>query len=142
MKETTPAAMPPCFERWCRRFDDCFSTSAQKQGFRHDLSGLLGGSRRKNVTQMANNAVGVVYSRLHHFLTEANWEANEVNERRLQVMNQCYQTKIGKGFCLIVDDTGHKKSGNFTFGMERQYLGEIGKVDNGLIAVTTHLYDG
>jgi SRSO17 transposase len=134
--------MPPCFERWCRRFDDCFSTSAQKQGFRHDLSGLLGESRRKNVTQMANNAVGVVYSRLHHFLAEATWEANEVNECRLQVMNQCYQTKIGKGFCLIVDDRGHKKSGNFTFGMERQYLGEIGKVDNGLVAVTTHLYDG
>jgi len=22
MKETTPAAMPPCFDRWCQRFDD------------------------------------------------------------------------------------------------------------------------
>lgn len=142
MKETTPAAMPPCFERWCQRFDDCFSTSAQKQGFRHDLSGLLGESQRKNITQMADNAVGVIYSRLHHFLTEATWEAHQVNDQRLKVMNQCYQTKIGKGFCLIVDDTGHRKSGNFTFGMGRQYLGEMGKVDNGLVAVTTHLYDG
>ena len=91
---------------------------------------------------MADNAVGVIYSRLHHFLTEATWEAHQVNDRRLKVMNQCYQTKIGKGFCLIVDDTGHRKSGNFTFGMGRQYLGEMGKVDHGLVAVTTHLYDG
>ena len=22
MKETTPAAMPPCFDRWCQKFDD------------------------------------------------------------------------------------------------------------------------
>jgi len=26
MKETTPSTMPPCFEKWCRRFDDVFKT--------------------------------------------------------------------------------------------------------------------
>ncbi len=30
MKETTPSAMPPCFEKWCRRFDDVFSNLRQK----------------------------------------------------------------------------------------------------------------
>ncbi len=68
MKETTPAAMPPCFDRWCRRFDNCFKNEAQKNGFRQYLGGLLGESERKNLTQMANNAVGVVYNRLHHFI--------------------------------------------------------------------------
>ena len=29
-------------------------------------------------------------------------------------MNQCRQTKINQGFSLIVDDSGHRKSGNFT----------------------------
>ena len=37
---------------------------------------------------------------------------------------------------------GHRKSGNFTSGVGRQYLGEIGKTDNGIVIVTTHLYDG
>ncbi|BAF99881.1 MULTISPECIES: hypothetical protein [Microcystis] len=37
MKETTPAAMPPCFDRWCRRFDNCFKNEAQKNGFRQYL---------------------------------------------------------------------------------------------------------
>jgi len=32
------------------------------------------------------------------FLTDAQWSAQAVNERRLQVMNQCRQTKIQKGF--------------------------------------------
>jgi hypothetical protein len=59
---------------------------------------------------MANNAVGVTYHRLHHFLTCAPWSATAVNERRLKVMNQCSQTRISKGFTLIVDDSGHRKS--------------------------------
>jgi SRSO17 transposase len=142
MKETTPAAMPPCFDRWCRRFDNCFKSEAQKNGFRQYLGGLLGESERKNLTQMANNAFGVIYNRLHHFLTESPWSDRQVNECRLQVMNQCRQTQIPRGFSLIVDDSGHRKSGNLTAGVGRQYLGEIGKTDNGIVAVTTHLYDG
>jgi len=61
MKETTPSAMPPCFDKWCEKFDDLLRTQAQKTGFRHYLGGLLGESERKNLTQMANNAVGVDY---------------------------------------------------------------------------------
>ncbi len=41
-----------------------------------------------------------------------------------------------------MDDSGHRKSGNFLRGVGRQYIGEIGKTDNGIVAVTTHLYDG
>jgi SRSO17 transposase len=126
MKETTPAAMPPCFDRWCRRFDNCFKNEAQKNGFRQYFGGLLGQSERKNLTQMANNALVVVYNRLHHFLTESPWSDLQVNECRLQVMNQCRQTQIPRGLALIVDDSGHRKSGNLTAGVGRQYLGEIG----------------
>lgn len=142
MKETTPAAMPPCFERWCKRFDDVWTHQAQKREFKNYLGGLLGESERKNLSQMADNAVGVTYHRLHHFLTEAPWSAQQVNQRRLEVMNQCSQTRISRGFTLIVDDSGHRKSGNFTAGVGRQYIGEIGKTDNGIVVVTTHLYDG
>ena len=66
----------------------------------------------------------------------------EVNQRRLEVMNQCRQTKINRGFSLIVDESGHRKSGNFTEVVGRQYIGEIGKTENGVVAVTSHLYDG
>ena len=57
MKETTPAAMPPCFEKWCQRFDDVFTHKAQKREFRHYLGGLLGESERKNLFQLAENAL-------------------------------------------------------------------------------------
>ncbi len=142
MKETTPAAMPPCFDRWCKKFDDLLRTKAQKREFRHYLGGLLGESERKNVSQMARDSVEVTYHKLHHFLTEATWEADKINERRLEVMSKSNQTRITSGFSLIVDDSGHRKSGNFTAGVSRQYIGEIGKTDNGNVVVTTHLYDG
>ncbi|MEQ8754090.1 MAG: IS701 family transposase [Coleofasciculus sp. G1-WW12-02] len=142
MKETHPAAMPNCFDKWCQRFDHCFKTKAQKREFRNYLGGLLGESERKNLSQIAENNIKIVYNRLHHFITEAPWKASEVNEVRLSVMNKCSQSRISRGFALIVDDTGHRKSGNFTAGVGRQYIGEIGKTDNGVVTVTTHLYDG
>jgi SRSO17 transposase len=57
-------------------------------------------------------------------------------------VNKCSQTRISRGFSLIIDDSSHRKSGNFTDGVGRQYIGEIGKTDNGIVVVTTHLYDG
>ncbi len=71
MKETTPAAMPPCFERWCKRFDDVFTHQAQKREFRNYIGGLLGKSARKNLYQMASDAVGVTYHRLHHLFNRS-----------------------------------------------------------------------
>ena len=142
MRETTPTAMPPCFDKWCKRFDDLLRTKAQKREFRHYLGGLLGESKRKNIYQMASDSLGVTYHKLHHFLTDATWSADKLNERRLEVMNKCSQTRISRGFSLIIDDSGHRKSGNFTAGVGRQYIGEIGKTDNGNVVVTTHLYDG
>ena len=126
MKETTPAAMPPCFDRWCRRFDNCFKNEEQKKNFRQYLRGILEESERKNLTQMANNTVQVVYSRLHHFLTESPWSDRKVNECRWQVIDQCRQTQTLGGVTLTVDDARHRKSGNLTDGVGRQYLGEIG----------------
>ena len=45
-------------------------------------------------------------------------------------MNQCSQSRITRGFSLIVDDSGHRKSGNFTAGVGRQYIGEIGRTSH------------
>jgi SRSO17 transposase len=57
-------------------------------------------------------------------------------------MNKCSQRRITRGFSLIIDDSIHRKRGNFRDGVGRQYIGEIGKRDTGIVVVTTHLYDG
>ena len=142
MKESVLSAMPKCFDKWCHNFDDLFSRQVQRQQFRTYLSGLLGESQRKNMSQMVSNIVSSSYNSLRHFLTQAPWNEDTVNERRIKLMEKCRQTKIRKEFSLIVDDSGHRKSGHQTAGVGRQYLGEIGKTDNGVVLVSTHLYDG
>jgi SRSO17 transposase len=57
-------------------------------------------------------------------------------------MNKCSQRRITRGFSLIIDYSIHGKRGNFRDGVGRQYIGEIGKRDTGIVVVTTHLYDG
>lgn len=142
MKETTSVAMPPCFEKFCQKLDSAFKTKAQKRELRHYLAGLLGESERKNITQIAHNNLAITYHKLHHFMTDSPWSSSKVNDRRLTIISQCRQTKIARLFSLIIDDSGHRKSGNFTDGVGRQYIGEVGKTDNGNVLVTTHIYDG
>jgi hypothetical protein len=38
---------------------------------------------------------------------------------------------------LVLDDTGDRKDGTATAHVARQYLGSVGKVDNGIVAVTS-----
>jgi hypothetical protein len=142
MKHQVGAAMPKCFENWCRRFDDLFSRQAQRQAFRIYLGGLLGESERKNISQITSNTVDSSYNQVRHFLNDAPWDEAKLNKRRIEVMHQCRQTKPQAGFTLILDDSGHRKSGDATDGVGRQYIGEIGKTDNGIVVLTTHLYDG
>jgi len=57
MKEITLSAMPPCFEKWCAKFDDLWQNQGQKKGFRYYLAGLLGESKRKNIAQITDKLV-------------------------------------------------------------------------------------
>lgn len=140
--ETVPDAMPACFEKWCRKFDDIFSRVNQREHFRTYLAGLLSESPRKNIAVIAANTVGVGYFNLHHFIHDSPWNSDQLNDRRLEILWQIRQTKPRQDFKLIIDDSGHRKSGHCTDGVSRQYIGQLGKVDNGMVEVTTHIYDG
>lgn len=142
MKDKVSEAMPKFFESWCCKFDDLYGRCSQRQNFRQYLAGLLGDTERKNIWAIASSFVDGNYHRLHHFIHDSPWSAETVNERRLQVLQTCRQTRFKDGFDLIIDDSGHRKSGSGTAGVGRQYIGQIGKVDNGVVMVTSHAYDG
>jgi hypothetical protein len=137
-----PDAMPACFEKWCAKFDDIFSRGSQRKHFRTYLAGLLSEGSRKNISVIAASTIGVGYYNLHHFIHDSPWNSEELNDRRLAVLWQVRQTRPRQDFKLIIDDSGHRKSGASTEGVGRQYIGQLGKVDNGMVEVTTHIYDG
>ena len=75
-----------------RRFDDLFSTLAQRRGFREYLAGLLlPRDRNKTLTCLAGTepVVGAQHpavQRLQFFLSESTWDHERVNSRRVELL--------------------------------------------------------
>jgi SRSO17 transposase len=44
----------------------------------------------------------------------------------------------GRGISLIIDETGDRKKGHHTDYVKRQYIGNLGKIENGIVAVTAY----
>ncbi|NML19191.1 transposase [Azohydromonas sp. G-1-1-14] len=75
--------------------------------------------------------------RLQFFLSEADWDAQAINAQRLALMaEQPVLASHARGV-LVVDDSGDRKDGHATAHVARQYIGSRGKIDNGIVAVTT-----
>lgn len=141
MLDTVPDALPTGLENYFRKFDDIFENTAQRRHFREYTAGLLSEIHRKNITTIAESTIACGYVNLHHFLHNAPWSADQLNDRRIEVAWQHRNTRPQVGYRLIIDDSGHRKSGTDTDGVARQYIGQIGKVDNGAVVVTSHACD-
>jgi len=141
MLDAVPDVVPKALENYCSKFDDIFQNSAQREHFRVYTLGLLGECHRKNIMAIAQSTLGCEYVNLHHFLHNAPWDADLLNERRIEVAWQHKNTRPQVGYRHIIDDSGHRKSGSGTEGVAYQYIGQIGKVDNGAVMVTSHACD-
>ena len=134
---------PGPLEDYARRFEDCFESLAQRRAFREYLAGLLlPRDRNKTLTGLAGTepvrgAQHPVAQRLQYFLSEAEWEAVALNARRLAGVLADPATRPHDQGVLVIDDSGDRKDGRQTAHVARQYLGSIGKVDNGIVAVTS-----
>ena len=137
-------AVPPIpepLETYAAQFDDLFTRANQRAGFRQYLAGLLlPAERNKTLTALANaeplvGAQHPAVQRLQWFLSEATWDAAAVTARRLEVLRADSATAPHRGGVLIIDETGDRKDGDKTAHVGRQYLGNRGKLENGVVSV-------
>ncbi|MBG6076390.1 IS701 family transposase [Polaromonas sp. CG_9.11] len=134
---------PETLEAFAVQFDPLLQTLAQRQGFRTYLSGLLlPRDRFKTLTALVGaeplvQAQAADVQRLQFFLSEATWDAEAVNAQRLRRLKEEPATAPSAARVLGIDNTGDRKDGSATDHVARQYLGSLGKVDNGIVAVTT-----
>src|SRR5512133_2270111 len=141
-RRSCPPAPGP-LEDYAQRFDTLLSSLAQRRGFRDYLQGLLlPRDRNKTLTGLAGaepitGAQHREVQRLQWFLSESAWDHQQVNERRVRLLCEDPATAPHDGGALVVDDTGDRKDGTATAHVARQYLGSVGKVDNGIVAVTS-----
>lgn len=134
---------PGPLEAYSARFDDLFDTLAGRDAFRRYLEGLLlPTERNKTLTALANTEPVVGAQRkeaqgLQWFLSESSWSPEEINRRRVQIMLEDPRTAPTAGGALVVDETGDRKDGKATAHVGKQYLGGIGKIDNGVVSVSS-----
>jgi hypothetical protein len=137
----TPAPGP--LEAYAVGFDDLFERRNAREAFRRYLEGLLlPAERNKTLTALANAEpiVGIHAPRvqsLQWFLSESTWEAAALNARRVEVLRRDPATAPNDGGVLVIDETGDRKWGTKTAHIGRQYLGSIGKVDSGVVSVSS-----
>jgi SRSO17 transposase len=134
---------PGPLEDYAAEFDGLFRSLAQRRGFRDYLQGLLlPRDRNKTLTGLAGaepitGAQHRKVQRLQWFLSESSWDHEQLNQRRVQLLREDPATAPSERGVLVVDDTGDRKDGTATAHVARQYLGSVGKIDNGIVAVTS-----
>jgi SRSO17 transposase len=134
---------PGPLEEYAAQFDDRLGRVAQRRGFREYLQGLLlPRERHKTLTGLVGTepvvgAQAPSAQRLQFFLSESPWDAEAINRRRLELLMTDPATAPHEGGVLVIDDSGDRKAGTKTAHVARQYLGSIGKVDGGIVAVTS-----
>jgi len=98
--------------------------------------------RNKTLTALAEvepvlGACHAEAQRLQFFLCESVWDAEAVNTRRVRLLCEDPATAPHEGGVLVIDDSGHPKHGTKTDHVARQYLGQVGKVDRGIVVVSS-----
>jgi len=133
--------VPEMVDKFFTKFDDIFTEQSQKDNFRFYGTGLLLEIKRKNIQYMSFHTIGSNYQSEHHFIHDAPWCEQDLNDQRVDTMENIPPTKSCDDGYVIIDDTGNPKSGSSTFATDRQWIGCIGKVDNGQVVVTSHYAD-
>jgi len=140
-KPTLPTT--EAIDQFCARFDDLFARVEERTALRHYLIGLLvPREHNKTVVELAAIVPGANRQALHHFMHDAPWDAEALNRRRLQRWQAHPYLGPHAGGVLIVDETGDPKRGQRIVLAAQQYLGKLGHVANGVVAVTSHWADG
>ncbi len=124
--------LKPELESFLERYAGLFGRSENDEHARQLVQGLLDGSDRRNVENMAEAVEGGVVRTLQKFISQGCWEDRAVlGELRVQVVEA-----LGDEDGVInIDETGFPKKGTKSVGVKRQYAGILGRVDNCQVGV-------
>lgn len=120
---------------YCAEYQDIFPEVRSFESFKYLHVGMISEIKRKSLPEIGK-VVGLENEQpLHHFLTDSPWDIKGLENRRLSLTLSMLK---GESFILVIDETGDKKKGNSTDYVGRQYIGNLGKVENGLVSVNAY----
>jgi SRSO17 transposase len=104
-----------------------FTRSEPRARAREYVSGLVAGLERKNGWTLAEQAGEVSPDGMQRLLRRADWDVEGVRD---DVRDYVVEHLGDRGAVLIVDDTGFLKKGVRSAGVQRQYSGTAGRIEN------------
>jgi SRSO17 transposase len=96
------------------------------------MQGLLSGMDRKNCWTLAEYLGHRDPEALQHLLSRAKWDEAGAADDLLAYVLEAFDDPAG---ILVVDETGDLKKGELTVGVQRQYTGTAGRIENAQVAV-------
>jgi SRSO17 transposase len=91
------------------------------------LRGLLAGVERKNSWQLAEQAGAATPDGMQRLLNHARWDPDEVRD---DLRGYVLEDLGDPGAVLVIDETGFLKKGIKSAGVQRQYSGTAGRIEN------------
>ena len=117
--------------RFCQKFDGCIKDPRTHKHLRTYVKGQLSDLPRKSVEPMALEA-GTPVRTLQEFLSIHRWD----HEAAARCLRKIVQKKHGNPNAIgVIDETSFQKKGEKTAGVQRQWCGSTGKVDNCVVSV-------
>lgn len=123
--------LQPMLTRYLKRFDDCFARKDTRKHLSVYVRGQLSDLERKSVEPIAL-AADVPVRTLQEFLSQHRWQEDLARNRLQTIVAAEHASKHAVG---VIDETSTVKKGGKTPGVQRQYLGTVGKQDNGIVVV-------
>jgi SRSO17 transposase len=120
------------FERLVERIGPRFGRPEVRRRVAGFLRGLLGDVERKNGWQLAEQAGETTPDGMQRLLTSARWDADALRD---DVRAYVVEHLGDPGGVLVVDETGFLKKGNKSAGVQRQYSGTAGRIENCQVGV-------
>lgn len=120
------------FKQVCERIGPCFARSETRERVQAYLRGLLSPVERKNGWQLAEEAGETTPYAMQYLLNRAVWESDEVRDRLQAYVREMMADTDGM---LVIDETGFLKKGKKSVGVQRQYSGTAGRIENCQIGV-------
>lgn len=122
-------------DEYCSEYKDLFKEVRNYECFKYLHLGIVSQIPRKSLPEIAK-VVGLNSPQsLHHFIANSPWSVCDLKKRRLKRIKNALK---GEKITLIIDETGDRKKGSKTDYVARQYLGSVGKVDNGIVSVNAY----
>lgn len=125
--------------RWLAGLDDLLGCVAPRIArveprlrLRRFVLGLMAGLPRTNCWSLAEHAGEACPRGMQRLLSSASWEADDVLD---DVRNWVVAHLAEPDGILVIDETGDLKKGTATVGVQRQYTGTAGRIENSQVAV-------